>query len=351
MRVSLEGAMGIPLRPSKLGILSATFLLSVCLLAFFVASPLPAQVLSGQNRGIVGSVKLKGQATTEQRIEVQLLTSDRRPIQRVFADTLGYFQFLGLGPGVYIVVIEEEGYERLEDQVEIFPRSLTATRRYYTLEPKTAASAPPDTSPVSAQRFRAPKEAREFLEKGEQELRKRRYQSAAEQLDRALSIAPNFADALHARGVVYLQENDLAHAREFFEKAIVSNPQLGDAHIGLGSALTRQGRFEPAIEPLTKGLALSPNSYLGLFERCRAYLNLGRFQEAESDCQRARETAERPHPELLILVGNLHLRMERLPEALREFEAYLRLDANSPTADQVRSMVKSMRDAGVRPPR
>jgi len=340
-----------PLRPSKRRILSAAFLVAVCVLALLVVSRLPAQVLSQQGRGIVGSVKLKGQATTEQRIEVQLLTSDGRPIQRVFADTLGYFQFPGLGPGVYIILIEEPGYQRLEDQVEIPPRSVAAIRRYYTLEPKTAASAPPDTSLVSAQRFRVPREAREFLEKGEQDLRKRRYQSAAEKIDRALSIAPDFADALYARGVIYLQENDLAHARESFEKAVAFNPQLGDAHIGLGSALTRQGHFEPAIECLTKGLALSPKSYLGLFERCHAYLNLGRFQEAESDCQRARETAEHPRPELLILVGNLYLRMGRHPEALREFEAYLRLDINSPTADEVRSMVKSMHDAGVKPAR
>ncbi len=331
-------------------ILSLGFLFSLCLLVCLLALPLQAQILPQQGRSIAGTVKVKGRATTEQRIEVQLLSSDRRPVQRVFADTLGSFQFTGLGPGLYIIVIEEPGYQRLEDQVEIFPRSASGTRRYYTLEPEAASSAPPGTSLVSVQRFMVSKEARQFFEKGERELIKRRYQSAGEQLDRALSIAPDFADALNARGVIYLQENNLPKARELFEKAIASNPQMGEAYIGQGSALIRQGHFEAAIEPLTKGLALSPNSYLGHFERCRAYFNLGRLEPANSDCRRAREIADHPRLELLILMGNLYLRTGRQPEALREFEAYLRLDASSPTADQVRSVVKSLRDAGVTPP-
>ncbi len=101
------------------------------------------------------------------------------------------------------------------------------------------------------------KETRELFENRERELNKRRYQRAAEHLDRALSIAPGFADPLHyTRALIYLQENDLPRSREFFEKAIASNPQLGDSHIALGRALTRQGHFEPAIEPLTKGLGM-----------------------------------------------------------------------------------------------
>ncbi len=321
----------------------------------FLAVPgslLSAQIPTAQNRGIAGTVKLKGAATTIQRIEVTLLSSDRRPMERVFADTLGAFQFLGLNAGVYIIVIDEPGYQRLEDTVEIPPRSVTLQRRYYVLEPKAPTAAPVDLTTVSAQRFLVAKDARDLLAKGERELSKRRYEAAAEHLDRALAIAPNFADALHARAVIYLQQNNLTRAQQFFEKAVSSNPQLGDAHIGLGSALNRQGHAEGALEPLTKGLALNPHSYLGRFERCRAYFQLGRLELAEADCHQALALAGSPRPELRILLGNLYLRQGRSPEALREFEAYLlRGDSSSATAAQVRSVVKALRDAGVTPPR
>src|SRR6266849_381707 len=99
--------MGAPFaRRTSARILSAGFLISSCLVGFLLAPSLRAQIAPQQGRSITGSVKLRGRATTEQRIEVQLLSSDRRPVQRVFADTLGNFQFTDLGPGVYIIAIE-----------------------------------------------------------------------------------------------------------------------------------------------------------------------------------------------------------------------------------------------------
>ncbi len=311
-----------------------------------------AQFVTGQSRGIAGTVKLKGKATIEQRIEVTLLSSDRRPVDHSFTDSLGSFQFLGIGAGQYIIVIDEPGYQRLEDTVEIPPRSQSVQRRYYLLEPKGSSStAPADTSPVSAQKFQVPKEAREFFEKGERQLSRRQYHEAAEDFDRALAIAPNFADALSDRALIYMQENNLTKARELYKEAIASNPQMGDALIGLGSVLNREGNSEAALEPLTKGLALKPNSYLGHFESCRAYLNLGRLEPAADECKRAKKLTEGSRPELHILMGNLFLRQGRKSEALSEFEAYLRLDSSSATAAQVRSVVKSLQDAGVGSPK
>jgi len=148
-----------------------------------------------------------------------------------------------------------------------------------------------------------------------------------------------------------MQENNLTKARELYKKAVASNPQMSDALIGLGSVLNREGNSEAALEPLTKGLALKPNSYLGHFESCRAYLNLGHLEPAADECKRAKKLSEGSRPELHILMGNLFLRQGRKSEALTEFEAYLRLDSSSATAAQVRSVVKSLQDAGVGNPK
>ncbi len=309
----------------------------------------PSLVAQGLQPVVRGSVKLRGQTVLDQRVEVILLTSDGRPRDRVFTDSLGNFQFLSVGPGNYILVIDHPGYNRVEERVEItggINRALT--QRAFMLEPKPGATVQP-AGVISADRLRMPKEAREALEKGERELTKRNYERAAQYLDLAIQLAPEFAEPHYLRGLASLQQNQLTEARGNFEKAAVIQPDHAETQIGLGAAFSREGNAAAAVAPLTRGLALAPKSYLGLFERCRAYLNLNQLEAALADCDAAKESDSKSHPELLVLRGNLFLQLNRAPEALREFQNYLKQDSSSPTAEAVRSMIEKMKKAGIKP--
>src|SRR5437879_11764309 len=66
-----------------------------------------AQFVTGQSRGIAGAVKVKGKATIEQRIEVTLLSSDRRPVDHSFTDVLGSSQLLAIGQAQYTILMDE----------------------------------------------------------------------------------------------------------------------------------------------------------------------------------------------------------------------------------------------------
>ncbi len=325
--------------------------IAVCLLAVTELASLRPSSLNAQaaQPGIAGTVKVKGHDRYDQRIEITLLAPDRRPMQKVFADSLGNFLFRGLAPGLYIIFIQERGYKAIEDHVEIPPRSLQLQRRYYMLEAQPVESSPVLAETVSARKFIVSPDARREFERGESELQRRQYQKAAEYLDRAIELAAEFSDALHARGLVHLQLNEPEAAALAFERALAVDPTLADAHIGLGAARFRAGRAAEAVEPLSRGLALAPKSYLGRFERCRAYLQLSRLEEAESDCLRARELAEESDFGLHILMGNLFLRQGRQAEALKEFRQYLRKDSRSATAEAVRKMVESLRTSSADP--
>ncbi len=295
-----------------------------------------------------GSVKLRGETVLDQRIEVILLTSDGRPRDRVFTDSLGNFQFLSVGPGNYILVIDHPGYNRIEERVEItggINRALT--QRVFRLEPKLTTNVNP-AGMVSAVRLRMPREAREALEKGERELSRRNYDKAIQQLDHAIELAPDSAEPHYQRGLASLQQNQLSEARAHFEKAASIDSEHAANQIGLGATLNRQGDSQAALEPLNRGLAATPKSYLGLFERCRANLNLQHWESALADCEAAKENQDGVRPELLVLRGNLFLQVNRNPEALREFQSYLKLDSSSPTAEAVRGMVEKMKKAGIK---
>ena len=330
------------MRRSRFPAVLCALLLALCVLS----GPVSAQALQQVVRG---SVRLRGQAVPDQRVEIVLLTSDGRPRDRTFTDTLGNFQFLGLAPGNYILVIDHPGYRRLEQPVEVTGGiSRNLTQRAFMLDPLADRKIElPGT--ISAEHARMPKEAREAFEKGERELGRRNYEKAGEYFERAAEIAPDYSEARYQCGVVALQQNEPAKARVWFEKAVEGNPQKGDAWIGLGAALNREGNSAEALEPLTRGLSFEPKSYMGLFERCRAHLNLGQLDDALADCDAAKKNAEGVRPELIVLQGNLFLRLNRNPEAMREFQNYLKHDSASPTADAVREMITRMKKAGIKP--
>lgn len=306
----------------------------------------PAQYLP---RPFSGSIKTRDSVLPAQRIEVVLLTSDGRPRERVFADGQGNFQLTTLAPGNrYIIIIDVPGYRRIEQNVESSPISSALNQRIFILEPLEAKSAPESPSPVSAERLRLPREAQQAMEKGEKELKKKNYAKAGEHFDKVLALAPDFAEALQERASVFLQMNEPARAEDYFRKALTQRADYAEALLGLGAALARQGNQTEAIERLTKGLALHPKSYLGLFERCRANLSLGNAEAALADCEAAKLNADGARPELLVLQGNLYLRLNRNPEALREFQNYLKQDNSSATAGAVRDLVGRMKKAGIK---
>ena len=81
---------------------------------------------------------------------------------------------------------------------------------------------------------------------------------AAEYIEKALSIRPEWADAYGTLGSIWLDSNVL-QATDAFQKAISLESDRGTFHIGLGSALFKQKKFEDARKELIRALELVPN--------------------------------------------------------------------------------------------
>lgn len=306
------------------------------------------QEMSARVGGIGGTLSVRGLGTAPESLRVELLKSDRSPFAMVFTDAAGNFEFLRLPTGNYFIVIDHPNYRRVEAGVEVLRGGVQ--RRTIFLEPRASGSTPSE-GVISAGRFLVSKEARKLFAKGESELRKGRYLDAGRYFDRALAIEPRFAEALSGRGLIYLQQNDLVHAREYLDRAITLSPNLAQALFGLGTVCGRLKNNEAAVEYFTRGLSIDPGSYVALLERGRCFFELRQFELAEADCIRARQILVEPRPALNVLLGSIYMAQGRESEALCEFESFLRLDAHNPIAPQVQSVVKKLRDSGVRPAR
>ena len=90
-----------------------------------------------------------------------------------------------------------------------------------------------------------------------------------------LEIDPTNANAAYEAGEIHRKTDDLPKARAFFERAVEHYPDFEDALVGLGRTLIAQQEPRLALPPLTRAIALNPQSDVAYYQLARAYRALG----------------------------------------------------------------------------
>lgn len=101
--------------------------------------------------------------------------------------------------------------------------------------------------------------------------------TAQTELDKVLSLDPNYASAIYQSGVVKLYANDLSGAEAAFLRALQFEPQWFVGYTGVGAVYYETKRYKEAIEAYRKAVALNPTSAAAL-----AGLGLARAVKGES---------------------------------------------------------------------
>jgi Flp pilus assembly protein TadD len=125
---------------------------------------------------------------------------------------------------------------------------------------------------------------------------------------------------------VYASEGD---GLRYFERAVADDPADPFAHYGLGLALARSGRFDPALDHLRTALEKRAFDGVILSDLGRVYFQAGRYSEALNTLEGARAMGlERP--ETLFLLGRVYTELGRLEEAVRTLERLASLHDDYP---------------------
>jgi adenylate cyclase len=110
---------------------------------------------------------------------------------------------------------------------------------------------------------------------------------AEELAQRALALDPSQGHQLMAR--LHLIRGQLAEAIAAFERALELYPSNDFAHLLLGIALARQGRFVAALQSVARALRLNPKAPSGTLTMVAyTYFNAGRTEKAMELWEQAR---------------------------------------------------------------
>lgn len=146
-------------------------------------------------------------------------------------------------------------------------------------------------------------------------------------LDHGLALSPRNPAAHSLRGYLYSAENKINDAKSAFELARSIDGALGDAWLGHGLCLIRQGHSQAGRQELQVASALEPNrsffhSYVG-----KAFSNVGGETKARVEFERAKHLDPKdPTPWLYSAIENRQ--DSRINEAVRDLEESLMLNEN-----------------------
>ncbi len=189
------------------------------------------------------------------------------------------------------------------------------------VQPATPARMTPSPEVVSVHELAIPPKAAKEFQHSMKALQSRDFHSAADHLEKALQIAPDFAQARNNLGAAYINLHEYESAVAQLQKAIELAPNLKQPYVNLGTALISLGRLPEAETAARRGLDLAPQSSSARYNLGRILALAGRdtpeavemLSLAAADMQDARL------PLALVL-----LRSGSTDQAIAQLQAYLK---------------------------
>ena len=151
------------------------------------------------------------------------------------------------------------------------------------------------------------------------------YDSAIMEINEAIKLNPDFAEAYHNRGQVYWRQGDYPRAINDFTMVIQLDPNFVEAYHNRGQVYWRQENYPSAINDFNRAVQLDPNNHLFrdsrslIQERLKKLYVIGRFVAHLRSTGHPNLQIDRS-PDIDAVAGHFaieHIRIDTLPDQTR----------------------------------
>jgi len=287
---------------------------------------------------ITGTVEFALDNSELRGIKVNLFAPSGEPLNSVYTDSRGYFEFGNLPLGYYTITINDESFEPYHEMVGIVGRP--GARVYVRLRP-AAKDAKPSApgSAVSARELALPQKTQETLHKGLDALSDAH--GAAKSItyfEQVIQTSPDFYEAYYEKGVAYLRLQKMDDAATAFRKAIdLSKGHYADPYFELASIFADQEKFPEAEAMARKGMGIQPDSWRAHYELARILFGEGLPVDAEQSALEAKKLYPK-FPRLYIVLANIQLRLGKNEAVIEDLDTYLKLAPEGTYSSQARQL-------------
>jgi Tfp pilus assembly protein PilF len=202
------------------------------------------------------------------------------------------------------------------------------------LEPKSASS-----SEVSVASLTVSDEARSEYQKALECLSRQDREEAIRHLERAVEVAPQYADAWNRLGTISYKAQEYERAEHYFREAIEQDPSSYSPLVNLGAALLLQDRLQEALIVNLEATQRQPDDPLAHAQLGGTYFALGELDKAEHHLKtaKAKDEAHFSNPQLML--AKVYLQQQKYSAAIEEMEDFLRIHPDYPLADRLHQLI------------
>jgi tetratricopeptide (TPR) repeat protein len=279
-----------------------------------------------------------GTAAANARVELRDLGTGQL-VASGYTNSSGSLELSGLAGTVYILEITH-GLSEMKEKADIrMDRIMNVNLPGTGTENADVGT---NTS-VSVAQYKVPSKARNEYKKAYEALQKQKKDEASEHVVKALSIYPNFAEALTLRAIMSMDRQDEQSALTDLDAAIKLDPSYAFAYFALGATYNSLSRFDDAIRTLERGLAIAPISWQGYFELGKAKLGKGECDQALRQLDKAQSLVSQPYPSLHLVKAHALLALKQYPDAMNELQLFLSEAPNDSRSANARNTLEEVK--------
>jgi tetratricopeptide (TPR) repeat protein len=197
---------------------------------------------------------------------------------------------------------------------------------------------------VSAVSLAAPKDAKKAYDKGIDALKKKKFDEAEKNFEKAVEAYPKYSTAWYELGMLQAGVNKMDMARSYFQRALECDAKFMKPYLQI-AALDMMSKSWQALADVTdKTVKLDPFSYpQAYFYNSVANYNLHNFDVAEKSALEAERLDTRhQYPRVNYLLGLVAIQHKDFEGASKRFKTYLTLDPKADDAATVKSQIEAI---------
>jgi len=288
---------------------------------------------------------VRGSVTGGADIEILLLDEAGSPAARTVSGRGGQFQLSTLRAGPYQLAVRRDGQTEVHDTVHLSSRQPVVTVQLGVHPPFAIREATVSSGDyrIDARRLARPipVAARRLYEQALRLEQKGDQAGAMARLEKAVSQAPEYIEALNNLAVLYRRHSWGAKAEQILRRSLELDRAAWRPHLNLGLVLLDRQAFPEALEKLEAAYRLSPDSALPAFHLGRLHLLETRFQRAEASFGQALER----QPDFAVarlFRGYARVAAGRVAEGRADLVAYLETSPSAADAATVRKQLEQI---------
>ena len=194
---------------------------------------------------------------------------------------------------------------------------------------------------ISAVSVAAPKDARKAYEKGLDAIKKKKFDDAQSNFEKAVEAYPKYATAWYELGMLQAGQGKMDLARKYFDKASECDPKFVKPYLQISILDLQASRWRSLAEVTDKLVKLDPFDYpQAFFFNSVANFNLQNFAAAEKSALAA-ERLDTRHaiPKVSHILGLILALRKDYTGAAEQFKAYLQFAPAAEDAAKVRTQL------------